>query len=49
MPDRKTAKLYLDKLIESCLGFEQQMENNVVTSLNTAHLSSLLVHPVPFL
>lgn len=49
MPDWKTAKLYLGKLKDSCIGFVQQMENNVVTSLNTAHLYSLLIHPVPFL
>lgn len=49
MPDWKTAKLYLGKLTDSCIGFVQQMENNVVTSLNIAHLYSLLIHPVPFL
>lgn len=50
MSDWKTAKLYPDKLVESCIVLVQQrMENNVVTSLNAAHLYSLLIHPVTFL
>jgi len=47
MSDWKAAKLYLDNLVESCIALVQpKMENNVVTSLNTAHLCSLLSHPV---
>lgn len=46
----KTAKLYPDKLVESCIVLvPQKMENNIVTSLNTAHLYLLLPHPVTVL
>jgi len=50
MSDCKTAKFYFDKLVEGCIVLVQRkMENNAVTSLNTAHLYSLLFHPVTFL
>lgn len=44
MPDWKIAKLYIDEVVESCIALvQQEMENNVVTSLSIAHLYFLFI------